>query len=239
MMLALADGRPTRAAPRRQASCPDCAGPMLAKCGPIVRWHWAHRPGADCEHGGQAGGRDWHLLWKERFYEAGCRSRSRSSAAGFATGPTWFLPAAASSSCSTAISTTSTPSGTGSRSTATWCGSTTPPASGTGCSDTASSLGSTGPRRPRRQRLDGDEASFPLGHIRQDHARPLAAPPLGITTTPSTGCAGCRTCPRGAYGGFTKRIDAADLAPRMIAAATRHAGTIRYPGPILSNGIGR
>jgi hypothetical protein len=71
-MLATVDGVASRATPHGRASCVDCQAPMIAKCGPIVVWHWAHAVGADCEAWSEPES-DWHLRWKERFYEAGCQ----------------------------------------------------------------------------------------------------------------------------------------------------------------------
>ena len=45
--------------------CPGCAGEVLAKCGAIVAWHWAHvaNNGADCDSWSEAVGA-WHLAWQ-------------------------------------------------------------------------------------------------------------------------------------------------------------------------------
>jgi hypothetical protein len=45
---------------------------MIAKCGPIVAWHWAHAVGGDCEPWSEPESA-WHLAWKERFVDAGCQ----------------------------------------------------------------------------------------------------------------------------------------------------------------------
>lgn len=54
------------AAPGENATCPLCGGAVIAKCGDIVIWHWAHKAGADCdpwsEHETQ-----WHIDWKSLF----------------------------------------------------------------------------------------------------------------------------------------------------------------------------
>ncbi len=49
-----------------RAACPDCAAVMLAKCGPIVIWHWAHESLADCDAWSEGESR-WHLEWKKEF----------------------------------------------------------------------------------------------------------------------------------------------------------------------------
>jgi hypothetical protein len=65
-MVALVDGARAWAAPRGRGSCPDCRRPVLAKCGPIVAWHWAHLPGEPCpfEHEPET---EWHRAWKSLF----------------------------------------------------------------------------------------------------------------------------------------------------------------------------
>jgi len=65
-------GRSIRAAPTLSATCPDCAGQLVPKCGEIVTWHWAHRaqPGANCHYRPETA---WHLRWKEWALNHGCR----------------------------------------------------------------------------------------------------------------------------------------------------------------------
>jgi hypothetical protein len=48
-----------------EASCPGCEGPMRAKRGDLVVWHWAHKPdpNRECYHEGETA---WHLGWKAR-----------------------------------------------------------------------------------------------------------------------------------------------------------------------------
>jgi hypothetical protein len=46
----------------RRAACADCTTPMIAKCGDVKVWHWAHaseQPG--CPSAGES---EWHLQWK-------------------------------------------------------------------------------------------------------------------------------------------------------------------------------
>jgi len=65
-MVALVGGVRSWAFRRGRGRCPDCDAPVLAKCGPIVVWHWAHEAGADCpfEHEPET---EWHRAWKARF----------------------------------------------------------------------------------------------------------------------------------------------------------------------------
>src|SRR5262245_57705611 len=59
------------ATPNSRAQCPVCSGEVLAKCGEIYVWHWAHKAGADCDPWYEPES-EWHLQWKESFPEE-CR----------------------------------------------------------------------------------------------------------------------------------------------------------------------
>ena len=62
MMLATTDRGISRAEPGLPGACPSCAEPVIAKCGRIVAWHWAHRAG-DCDPWSEPESQ-WHLGWK-------------------------------------------------------------------------------------------------------------------------------------------------------------------------------
>jgi competence protein CoiA len=66
MQLALVDGERATAAPKANAVCQFCGSAMVAKCGPVVTWHWAHtaRPRCDTWWENET---DWHRGWKARF----------------------------------------------------------------------------------------------------------------------------------------------------------------------------
>ena len=51
---------------RAKGFCPGCGGKMVAKCGPIVRHHWAHAKGKDCDTWSDSVG-PWHLAWQDCF----------------------------------------------------------------------------------------------------------------------------------------------------------------------------
>jgi len=53
------------ATPGASGICPACNGSVLAKCGEIVLWHWAHKS-RDCDHWSEPES-EWHLGWKRRF----------------------------------------------------------------------------------------------------------------------------------------------------------------------------
>ena len=46
--------------------CPGCGGKMVARCGSIVRHHWAHAKGKDCDTWSDSVG-PWHLAWQDCF----------------------------------------------------------------------------------------------------------------------------------------------------------------------------
>jgi competence protein CoiA len=52
------------ATPQAKGSCPACGEPVIAKCGAIVTWHWAHQARAECDPWAE---RDtaWHLDWQQ------------------------------------------------------------------------------------------------------------------------------------------------------------------------------
>jgi hypothetical protein len=52
-----------------RSSCPSCDAELIAKCGHIVSWHWAHIA-ADCDPWSEPES-EWHIGWKDRFEAAG------------------------------------------------------------------------------------------------------------------------------------------------------------------------
>jgi competence protein CoiA len=69
MIFALLNGVRTTASPyahtRDHAECPQCRAEVIAKCGPINAWHWAHRA-ADCDSWAEPD-TQWHVDWQEMF----------------------------------------------------------------------------------------------------------------------------------------------------------------------------
>lgn len=49
----------------RRAVCPSCRTTVIARCGEINVWHWAHESTTDCDpwHEGIS---DWHLAWQDQ-----------------------------------------------------------------------------------------------------------------------------------------------------------------------------
>jgi competence CoiA-like predicted nuclease len=63
VMFAIVDGRKQHALPEQRAQCPNCDGTVVAKCGEIRVWHWAHEA-VDCDPWAE-GESEWHLGWKK------------------------------------------------------------------------------------------------------------------------------------------------------------------------------
>lgn len=57
------------ATPQARSECPGCSGRLVAKCGPIVTWHWAHET-ADCDPWAEPESQ-WHIDWKHRLAALG------------------------------------------------------------------------------------------------------------------------------------------------------------------------
>jgi len=66
MMYAISDGKKVEAYPNGRAKCQGCKEEVIAKCGAIVRWHWAHKHTCDCNYKPMT---EWHYKWQEQFPE--------------------------------------------------------------------------------------------------------------------------------------------------------------------------
>jgi len=65
MEFALVENARVTAQPGLRAQCPSCGDTVLAKCGNIKQWHWAHESN-DCDPWSE-GMTQWHATWQERF----------------------------------------------------------------------------------------------------------------------------------------------------------------------------
>jgi len=63
-------GQKIVATPRARAICRYCGSEVLAKCGRIMSWHWAHTNREDCDNWSEGETR-WHLGWKESIESVG------------------------------------------------------------------------------------------------------------------------------------------------------------------------
>ncbi len=66
MDIAVVDGQRMPPAPGLKGVCERCGAPAQAKCGPIVRWHWAHAGRRHCDPWKENEG-PWHRAWKALF----------------------------------------------------------------------------------------------------------------------------------------------------------------------------
>src|SRR6516162_2253408 len=66
MLYANVNGEKIRATPRAKAWCPGCGSQVIAKCGEILIWHWAHEVNAECDPWHECESA-WHLGWKDLF----------------------------------------------------------------------------------------------------------------------------------------------------------------------------
>jgi competence protein CoiA len=66
MKFALINGRREEAQPNLAAACPVCNSLMVAKCGEVKLWHWAHHGSRLCDHWWE-NETEWHRTWKGRF----------------------------------------------------------------------------------------------------------------------------------------------------------------------------
>lgn len=66
MEVALVGGERAAPAPGLKGECQLCGKPAQAKCGPIIRWHWAHAGRRHCDPWMENEG-PWHRAWKALF----------------------------------------------------------------------------------------------------------------------------------------------------------------------------
>lgn len=65
--VAIVEGTPRRPEPGLHGTCPECHAELIAKCGPEVAWHFAHKTAtSDCIPWSREES-DWHFGWKARF----------------------------------------------------------------------------------------------------------------------------------------------------------------------------
>jgi competence protein CoiA len=69
MKFALVDGARHEAQPGLLGTCPACERPLVAKCGEVRIWHWAHRGQLMCDPWWENEG-PWHRAWKSHFPES-------------------------------------------------------------------------------------------------------------------------------------------------------------------------
>lgn len=66
MKFSIVNGRRLEAQPNLSGQCPACDQAMIAKCGEVKLWHWAHKGRRNCDPWWE-NETDWHRTWKGRF----------------------------------------------------------------------------------------------------------------------------------------------------------------------------
>lgn len=69
MKFAIIDGSKIEASPKKKADCPCCKKQLIAKCGRVKVWHWAHFPERHCDNWWE-NETEWHRKWKNYFPSA-------------------------------------------------------------------------------------------------------------------------------------------------------------------------
>lgn len=70
MQIAIVNDTRAKPSPGEHGLCPACKTEVLAKCGSINVWHWAHKI-CDCDPWSEPE-TQWHINWKNKFPEQ-CR----------------------------------------------------------------------------------------------------------------------------------------------------------------------
>lgn len=68
MDIAIVDGNRARPSPGITGTCQNCGREMIAKCGELLVWHWAHKNRRKCDPWWENEG-PWHKAWKRNFPE--------------------------------------------------------------------------------------------------------------------------------------------------------------------------
>ncbi|MYK68074.1 MAG: CoiA-like domain protein, partial [Gammaproteobacteria bacterium] len=80
MQYAIVDGRKRAPWKGARGVCPVCGAVMIAKCGPRVIHHWAHKARRNCDPWWE-NETAWHREWKNHFPEE-CREVSHTAPDG-------------------------------------------------------------------------------------------------------------------------------------------------------------
>src|SRR5262245_8008532 len=66
MKFAVVEGERREAQPGLAGECPFCRDAMIAKCGEVRVWHWAHWGTRTCDRWWEPE-TEWHRAWKNHF----------------------------------------------------------------------------------------------------------------------------------------------------------------------------
>lgn len=68
MIWGIKDNQRIKAIPKDKATCELCQGELIAKCGEVKIWHWAHKSNKECDNWWEPES-EWHINWKNEFPE--------------------------------------------------------------------------------------------------------------------------------------------------------------------------
>lgn len=66
MRFALVNKQKVEPQPKLHGICPHCSGAVIAKCGRVKVWHWAHKSKIVCDPWWE-NETEWHRTWKNNF----------------------------------------------------------------------------------------------------------------------------------------------------------------------------
>ena len=66
MRFAIVNNNKIEAKPKLKGLCPHCESEMIAKCGRVKVWHWAHKGNPPCDPWWESE-TEWHREWKNHF----------------------------------------------------------------------------------------------------------------------------------------------------------------------------
>ena len=66
MKYAVSNGQRIEATPKAVGKCPCCGADLIARCGDLKVWHWAHKGRRVCDHWWESE-TEWHRAWKDTF----------------------------------------------------------------------------------------------------------------------------------------------------------------------------
>ncbi|MFL7024240.1 competence protein CoiA [Enterovibrio norvegicus] len=68
MNISIVNGKRSKPYPKLKGICPYCNGRTVSKCGPKMRWHWAHQRKTNCDPWWE-NETEWHREWKNFWPE--------------------------------------------------------------------------------------------------------------------------------------------------------------------------
>ena len=66
MKYAISNDQRIEATPKAVGKCPCCGADLIARCGDLKVWHWAHKGRRVCDHWWESE-TEWHRAWKDTF----------------------------------------------------------------------------------------------------------------------------------------------------------------------------